>query len=346
MWSIGRIRFDSRTVLGPMSGFTSRSYREFMAGFGPAVAVTEMVSSKGLLHDPVASERFVSSPKGCPTGVQVFGGEPDIVAKGAARALEINPDLLFVDVNMGCPVPKVIRSGSGSALMKDPRKCGDVVRAVKDSVDVPVTAKIRLGGTDETMNFREVIDELLKADVDAVTVHARTVDQRYAGRSRPEFIRNLGREIPVPLIVSGDIYSADDALRAIEVTDAEGIMIARGGVGNPFLIAQVNSLLDRGIELPDPTMREQSEWCLRLMDMTIDELGDKMGLARLRSLVPKFLAGCRYSREYRRAVTDPGTDYEEMRGFVVRMADELGDERRRCEGTGLRLEDRTAMKPA
>lgn len=334
MWSIGRLRLEGRAVLGPMSGFTSRSYREFMAGFGDILAVTEMVSSKGLVHDPVGSSRFVASAECCPTGVQVFGGEPDIVAAGAAKALEINPRLLFVDINMGCPVPKVICSGSGSALMREPERCREVVEAVKGAVDVPVTAKIRLGRDDSSLNFREVIDNLLKADVDAITVHSRTVEQRYAGRARPEVIENLGRELPIPLIVSGDIYSAEDARMAMELTDAAGVMVARGGVGNPFLLTQIDSLLDKGEALPDPTMREQTEWCLRLMDMTIDELGYTMGLARLRSLVPKFLAGCRYSREYRRAVTDPEVDLEGMRRLVMRLGSELGDERRRCEGTG------------
>ena len=167
-------------VLGPMSGYTSRSYREFMLGFGARVAVTEMVSAPGLVHNPEESAGYVRAVPGQVTGVQVFGSDPDTVAEGAAVALGLEPDLAFVDINMGCPAGKVMRTGAGSSLMSDPELCGRIVRRVVDAVGVPVTVKTRLGLDAHTVNFRRVVDECVRAGADAVTVAPRTSATRDA----------------------------------------------------------------------------------------------------------------------------------------------------------------------
>lgn len=314
-----------RVVLGPMSGFTSLSYRAFMEPFGVGASVTEMVSAAGLIHNPEESLRFVRATGIAPTGVQIFGGDPITIAEGATAALDLEPRTSFIDINMGCPVKKVVRVGAGSSLAEDLPRCRAAVRAVKDSVSIPVTAKIRLGHDDDHMDYCNVIDALIASDIDAITIHSRTVEQQYAGKARHDIIGGLGDRIPVPLIISGDIYSLEDAINAMDVTSAEGVMVARGGVGNPFLITQISEYLHNGKVLSEPTMSQQAEWCLRLMDMTIEEMGDEIALARIRSLAPKFLSGCRYSRDYRRAITDRSADLGSIRGLLEKVRDEMHD---------------------
>lgn len=317
--------FGGRVILGPMSGYTTPCYRMFMERFGAAASVTEMVSASGLHYDPAGSGRFVEASGITPTGAQVFGSDPERVAEGAKKALELEPRLSFIDINMGCPVKKVVRSGSGSALLDNPELCGRIVSAVKNRVDVPVTAKIRLGRTAESVTWRKVLDELIRSDVDAVCIHTRTADQHYAGVANHEAIRDLQHELPIPLIVSGDIFTAEDAVKAMETTGAEYVMVARGGVGNPFLVTQIDRLLKKGESLPNPSMSEQAKWCLELMDAIIEESGPEIALGRMRGLGPKFLAGCRYSRDYRRAFTDRATDLDDMRMLLQKVGDEMGD---------------------
>ncbi len=213
MWKIGDIPVEGKVILGPMSGFTFASYRDFMKPFGVAVSVTELTSSAGVIHD---SERtgsmYVGFGPNYPTGLQLFGSGPEEIAEAASIAMRMNPNISFFDINMGCPVPKVLRSGSGSALMADPGRCGEIVRAVRKATGMPVTIKTRLGKSMESINFREVLDETVSAGADVVAVHARTVRERYAGRPHYDLLEGLQKELPVPLIVSGNIYSLEDAI--------------------------------------------------------------------------------------------------------------------------------------
>lgn len=323
--SMEGILSHGRVVLGPMSGYTTEAYRRFMEPFGIAASFTEMVSAKGLVHNPADSERFLKASS-APTGIQIFGGDPETLADGAAKALEMEPDARFIDINMGCPVRKVMSRGAGSAMMADPELCGKAVAAVKEAVDVPVTVKMRLGIDDSSKNFVEVVDRTVDAGVDAITVHSRVASQRYAGKADHETIRDLGDHIPVPLIVSGDIYSPEDASRAMEIAGAEGVMVARGGVGDPYLVTRIDHLLRTGEILPEPTMSQQVDWCLALMDMVAEESGEHIASSRMRSIAPKFLAGCRYSRDYRRALTDGSMTLERMRRLLEKARAEMGDE--------------------
>ena len=167
MWRIGDIRIDGRVVLGPMSGFTFASYRDFMKPFGVAASVTEMTSAMGIIHDcDRTASMYVGFGKNYPTGLQLFGGDPERIAKAAELALRMNPNIDFFDVNMGCPVPKVLRSGSGSALMDDPRRCGEIVRSIKRRTERPVSIKIRLGRSMDSLTFRDVIREAAEAGVE------------------------------------------------------------------------------------------------------------------------------------------------------------------------------------
>ena len=246
MWKIGNIEIDGVVVLGPMAGITSYGYRDFMKPFGVAVSVTEMVSDMGLIYDNDKTNEYVIYPESHPVGVQLFGHDPENIAKAAKLALKLNPNIDFFDLKMGCPVPKVVNSGSGSALMKNPKLCGEIVKKLKEEIGLPVTAKIRLGWDDNSINFMEVIQELENAGVDMIAIHARTKKQMYIGQPHYELVKGLRSKMTVPLVISGNIYTLDDAIKAKELTGAEGIMVARGGVGNPWLVKQIDTYYRTG----------------------------------------------------------------------------------------------------
>ncbi|MBQ8179075.1 MAG: tRNA-dihydrouridine synthase [Candidatus Methanomethylophilaceae archaeon] len=334
MWRIGDLEFDGHVVLGPMSGFSFNSYRRFMRPFGVAVSVTEMVSSMGLVYGQKRTGDYVRFEADHPTGMQLFGSRPEAMAEAARIALETNPTVSFLDVNMGCPVPKVIRSSSGSALMKDPARCGDIVRAMKDAVDVPVTVKTRLGWDMDSVNYRDVLEEVVSAGADAITIHARTKEELYTGRPHFDMMADLQSDLSVPLIVSGNIYSVEDAVNAMETTGATAVMVARGGVGNPFLVTQIDSMIRTGRAPPNPTISQQVDWCLELVDMVLEEKGPDMGISKLRSIAPRFVSGCRDCREFRRKLAREAFDRDNLVRILLEVRDEMGDQRVRSHGMG------------
>ena len=303
MWKIGGLEIGGRVVLGPMSGYTTPAYRDFMKPFGVALSYTEMVSDMGCIFGMRTTREFIEFGESHPTGVQLFGSSPENLVKAAEYALKVNPKIAFVDVNMGCPVHKVNRTGAGCVLMKEPKKCGDIIRALKSAVDVPVTAKIRLGWSSGTVNFRNVVSELESAGADAICIHPRTREEQYGGKPHYDLVEGIGKEMSVPLIISGNIYLLDDAIEAVRSTGAEGVMVARGGLGNPFLCTQIDRYFRTGERLPNPNVHQQVEWCKQLSDMIIDELGMDAAMRRLRSYVPHFIAGCYRSRESRNRLT-------------------------------------------
>ncbi len=332
MWNIGNLKIDGRVVLGPMSGITTSGYRDFMKPFGVAVSVTELISDKGVVHGIHRTLDYISFEKNYPTGLQLFGNDSEFLAKAAIMAYEENPNIDFFDLNMGCPVRKIIRNGSGVALMEDPKKCGEIVRTLKDAVDVPVTAKIRLGQTENLINFREVIDDLVDAGVDAVAVHARTKKEQYSGSPHYDLVKNLQSEMSVPLIISGNIFSLKDAVTAVNVTGAEGVMVARGGVGNPYLVTQIDKYFKTGEVLPNPTVSQQIDWCIELANFIIDEKDEDTAIRRLRGLAPKFISGCFRGRGYRNKLATEIQDYDSMIKLLEEIRSKLGDEQIKTDG--------------
>ena len=327
MWHIGSLEIDGRAVLGPMSGFTSRSYRDFMKPFGASLCFTEMVSDAGIIHGQRRTRGYFDFSDNHPTGIQLFGHVPEDISEAAVKALEINPEIELIDVNMGCPVPKVNRSGAGSALMRDPKLCGDIIRSLKRNVNVPVTAKIRLGWSSGSINFRDVIGELESAGADAITVHARTRDERYAGEPHMDMVEGLRKEMSVPLIISGNIYQLDDAIDAMRITGADAVMVARGGVGNPFLLTQIDRYFRTGERLRSPKVSQQIDWCLQFMEMLIDEIGEEKAMRKMRCFAPRFIAGCHYSRAHRNNLATNVTDKDSLLLFLENIRQELGNER-------------------
>ncbi|MFA7032167.1 MAG: tRNA-dihydrouridine synthase family protein [Bacilli bacterium] len=292
MWKLKNLNIKGKVVLAPMAGITSVGYRNFMNSFGVDICVSEMVSDMGLIYQNEETTEYLSFDKtNVPTGVQLFGYEPKNIAKAAQIALKVNPNISFFDVNMGCPVPKVTKTGAGSALLKNPPLCGDIIRALKAVTTLPITAKIRLGWDEESVNYLEVISELEKAGIDAIAIHARTRSELYYGTPHFELLSHLREKMSVPLIVSGNIYTLDDAINALAITGADAVMVARGGMGNPFLIAQIKHYFETGEKLNDPSLAQQIEWCQSLGDSLIASLGERRAMKIYRGIAPKFFNG-------------------------------------------------------
>ena len=285
------------------------------------VCVSEMVSDMGLIYQNKETESYVKYQKdGVLTGVQLFGAKPENLAKAARRAIEINPEIDFFDVNIGCPVPKVTKTGAGSALMLNPKLCGEIVKAIKSVTDKPVTAKIRLGYNE--VNFLDVIKELENAGVDAIGIHARTRKELYMGEPHFDLLKDLRSKMNVPLMVSGNIYTLDDAIRALEITGADAVMVARGGMGNPYLIKQIKTYFETGERLPNPSFLEQCEYCLELAKSMCEEKGELTAMRIYRGIAPKFFSGFANSRVLRTVLATSLTDYQSL----VNILDEFKKE--------------------
>ena len=322
MWKLGNIEIKGKVVLAPMAGITSAGYRKYLNSFGVDVCVTEMVSDMGLIYQNKETESYVTFEKDQTiAGVQLFGSDPYNLQKAVQIALALNQNIDFFDINMGCPVPKVTKTGAGSALMLKPTLCGDVIRAIKEVTDKPVTAKIRLGYNE--VNFKEVIKELENAGVDAIGIHARTRKELYAGEPHYDLIRNLRKEMKVPLLVSGNIYTLDDAINALEITGADAVMVARGGVGNPFLITQIKHYFETGERLANPSFLEQCEYCLALAKSMIEEKGELTAMRIYRSIAPKFFSGFPNSRTLRTVLSTSLTDYQSLVNIIEEFKQEM-----------------------
>ena len=305
MYKIGNFEIDSKVILAPMAGITSFAYRKFMSQFGVGVAVTEMVSDMGLIYGNKETQSYVKFEKlGCLTGVQLFGNSAENIAKSALICLKMNPNIDFFDVNMGCPVNKVFKTGAGSALMKNPKLCGDIIRELKKVTGKSVTAKIRLGVDMKHLTYMEVIKELEDAGVDMIGIHPRTTKELYSGVPHWDLVKDLRKKMSVPLSVSGNIYTVEDAVKALEITGAEAVMVARGGVGHPSLVMNINNYFKEE-ELFVPSLEDQINWCLELAKDYIEEKGEDVAMRLYRGICTKFFEGfpnskplkCRLSTE-------------------------------------------------
>ncbi len=313
--------------MAPMSGFTSKGYRDFMDPFGVSLSFTEMASDMGIIHGGRRTSEYIELDDEGLTGVQLFGSEPDDLAQAARIVVENKPDVALIDVNMGCPVSKIVRNGAGSSLMREPKRCGDIIRAIKHDVDVPVTAKIRLGWGPSEINYMQVIDELQSADVDMISLHVRTKKDGYAGEPHYEFAEGLRQRMSVPLAISGNIYSLDDAIHAMEISGAEAVMVARGGVGNPFLVTQIDRYFRTGERLPNPTVRQQAEWCISLMNELSEHMDEDTLIRKMRCYAPKFIAGCHRCREHRLKLATMTDSRESLIRMLDSIVSEMGDAR-------------------
>ncbi len=320
MFKIGNVEIKGKVVLAPMAGITSLAYRNFMKRFGVDLVVTEMVSDCGLIYENKKTLEYIkTTPEERPIAIQLFGNNSETINQAMKICEKENPNFDFFDINLGCPVPKVTKAGSGSALLKNPANLRQMFEKICKATTKPVTAKIRLGYNENSINFLENIKALEEAGVAAIGIHARTTAQLYSGKPRYELLKNLREKMSVPLFVSGNIYSLDDAISALEITKADAVMVARGGVGNPQLVRQINHYFKTGERLPNSTLEENITYLKEFADMLIEEKGEYRAMSILRGIAPKFLDGYPNMKQYKNMLAQSLT----TRASLERILDEI-----------------------
>lgn len=289
--NIGGVPLKSHAVLAPMAGVSDRAYRELCVRFGAAYCVSEMVSSKALSFNSKKSEELMEiSDLERPCGIQIFGDDPKCMADAAKHALENKPDI--IDINMGCPAPKISSNGSGSALMKNPRLCGEIVKAVTAVTDIPVTVKIRKGWDDDSVNAVEVAKICESAGAAAITVHGRTRQQYYKPPVDYGIIRAVRESVNVPVIANGDIDSAERAKEVMDITGCDLVMIGRATLGNPWIFSQINAYLENpNVKIHTPDLEERLGVMIEHIGKMVEYKGEHMAMLQARKLVVGYFKG-------------------------------------------------------
>ena len=289
--NIGGVPLKSHAVLAPMAGVSDRAYRELCVRFGAAYCVSEMVSSKALSFNSKKSEELMEiSDLERPCGIQIFGDDPKCMADAAKHALENKPDI--IDINMGCPAPKISSNGSGSALMKNPRLCGEIVKAVTAVTDIPVTVKIRTGWDDDSVNAVEVAKICESAGAAAITVHGRTRQQYYKPPVDYDIIKAVRESVSVPVIANGDIDSAKRAKEVMDITGCDLVMIGRATLGNPWIFSQINAYLENpNVKIHTPDLEERLGVMIEHIGKMVEYKGEHMAMLQARKLVVGYFKG-------------------------------------------------------
>lgn len=289
--NIGGVPLKSHAVLAPMAGVSDRAYRELCVRFGAAYCVSEMVSSKALSFNSKKSEELMEiSDLERPCGIQIFGDDPKCMADAAKHALENKPDI--IDINMGCPAPKISSNGSGSALMKNPRLCGEIVKAVTAVTDIPVTVKIRKGWDDDSVNAVEVAKICESAGAAAITVHGRTRQQYYKPPVDYDIIKAVRESVSVPVIANGDIDSAEKAKEVMDITGCDLVMIGRETLGNPWIFSQINAYLENpNVKIHTPDLEERLGVMIEHIGKMVEYKGEHMAMLQARKLVVGYFKG-------------------------------------------------------
>lgn len=295
MLKIKDIVLDNDLLLAPLAGVSDVTFRTICKEFGVALTYTEMVSAKGLMYDSKnTSELLKKSDIEKPIALQLFGSDPKIIA---TEAKKLENDFDIIDINMGCPVPKIVKNGEGSALMLNEDLAYDIVKELTDTLSIPVTVKFRKGFDDDHINAVSLAKKLEKAGASAITVHGRTRQQFYSGKADWDIIRQVKENVQIPVIGNGDIMTRNDAKNIKEITKCDGIMVARGVLGNPWLIEEI--LKDKDIEV---TTKMKTDMALRHAKMLIAELGEERAMVEIRKHVIWYVKGIPNSAKIRDAL--------------------------------------------
>lgn len=300
---IGNVELENNLVLAPMAGVTDMSFRQLCREQGCGLLVTEMVSAKAILYKNRNTEELLTiDPKEHPVSLQLFGSDPDIISEIAKQIEERPFDIL--DLNMGCPVPKVVNNGDGSALMKNPRLAGEIIEKTARAIKKPLTVKIRKGFDDAHINAVELAHIAQESGAAAVAVHGRTREQYYAGHADWDIIRQVKEAVSIPVIGNGDIRTPEDVAAMAEQTGCDGYMIARGAEGNPWIFRQILHYFETGEHLARPDFSEVTEMLLRHAKMQIDCKGDYTGIREIRKHAAWYTAGYRNSSKLRGRINE------------------------------------------
>lgn len=297
---IGSLKINGHASLAPMAGVADRAFRELCVGYGASYVVSEMISSKGVsLGDRKSKQLMQLSETERPAGVQIFGNDPEIMAESVKTVLGVHPQ--FVDINMGCPAPKIAGNGGGASLMRNPELAEQIVAAVKKACgEIPVTVKIRAGWDFDTINAVEMAKRAENAGAAAVTVHGRTRQQMYAPPVNHEIIAEVKKAVSIPVVGNGDITDGISAAKMLEDTNCDFLMVGRGALGRPWVFQQINAYLNEGRILPEPPVSERMRVMLNHIQMLCTYKGERVGIREARKHATWYTKGIRDAAQFRR----------------------------------------------
>ncbi len=299
--NIGNLQLMGYAALAPMAGITDRAFREICIFYGASYTVSEMISSKGLtMEDRKSNLLMTIGEKEMPALVQIFGCEPETMAEAAKKAEQTG--CVGIDINMGCPAPKVAGHGGGAALMKNPNLAAEITNKVVNAVKLPVTCKIRIGWDENSINAVEMAKLLEKAGASAITVHGRTRKQMYAPPVNYDIIKDVKNSLSIPVIGNGDIVDFQSAKFVYEYTGCDHIMIGRGALGNPWIFKQINTYFETGEILPEPTIEEKMNVMVNHIEKLCEYKGDYTGMREARKHAGWYIKGMRGAAAFRREI--------------------------------------------
>lgn len=291
MIKLGTITLNHGLILAPMAGTTDLSFRRICRRFGAEMTVTEMVSAKALHYRDSKTDRIAALDEGeAPAAVQIFGSEPDIMAEAAAMLASGSSKPAVIDINMGCPMKKIVGNGEGSRLMQNPALAGKIIRAVSDAISIPVTVKFRTGWDETSKNAPEFARVCEASGADAICIHGRTREQMYAPPVDLQTIAEVKRAVSIPVIGNGDVMTAADAIEMFSKTGVDGVAVARGSMGNPWIFDEIKCRLE-GREFCPPTTKERLSVALEHLDSMIREKGLRVGICEGRRQLSYYIAG-------------------------------------------------------
>lgn len=315
--TIGTVELDNPLVLAPMAGVTDLPFRLLCKEMGAGLVCMEMISAKALYYKNKNTRDMLHiDPRELPVSLQLFGSDPDCIAEMAKEIEEL--PFAVLDINMGCPVPKVFGNGDGSALMKNPKLVAEIVEKTARAIKKPVTVKMRTGVDDQHINAPEIAHICEECGAAAVAVHGRTREQYYSGQADWNVIAQVKRRVKIPVIGNGDIRSARDVLEMKRITGCDGFMIGRGAEGNPWIFRQILYALETGEELPKPSIEEMCDVVLRHARMVVEEKGEDRGIREMRKHAAWYTAGYRNSSRLRGLMNEAKT-YEDLEQLFLRM---------------------------
>ncbi len=299
---LGAYEIENPLILGPMAGVTDWAFRTICAELGANITVTEMVSSRALVYQDQKSKKLLRKNEGSLCGAQIFGNDPEIMAQAAVLALEIS-GCDFLDINMGCPMPKIANSGDGCGLMRTPELAGKIVEAVVKAVDVPVTVKCRLGWDKGNINVLDFTKRMEDSGAAMVAVHGRTRAMLYSGTADWDYIRKVKDQLSIPVIANGDIVDAQSALRCLKWTGADGIMIGRATFGDPWIFQQVSAAM-AGQEIPErPVLKDRIAVAVKQFELSEQDHGEHIACLEARKHFAWYLRGVRNASYYKKEIT-------------------------------------------